>query len=303
MISEIASAQSPLESALTAGLESIAQQQTIQFTQYTRLILPADGFVFWVKTSNTLSAKGSLHYSGDQNQNVDETIGITHVIFTSEVPIDDFNEVSPTKMYIGEFESFKFSFNHTKNFYRQASLWHYMGNAVYPAMETQLLDAPETFDNLSVIVSNSLPIWLSLNAKCPMYPSFLVDPNIAPPYCSVHIEPSETNAIQAVPSFSSTLSHTQLTTDMVLMTLYGLNNSEALDFQDYLFQYSLDTDDFGLMNTPVMRDEKRTQSEINVIAQKKTFEMQISYYQSRVAEVSRKLIRHALVTFLSKAGG
>ena len=41
-------------------------------------------------------------------------------------------------------------------------------------------------------------------------------------------------------------------------------------FQDYLFQYSLDTDNIGIMNMPIIKDEKRTQKEIGVIAQKKS---------------------------------
>lgn len=294
-LEEIASAQGPLESALTAGLESISQQQVVEFTQYNLLILPIDGYVFWVNAGKTILVKGSIHIAADSQQNVDESIGINHVIFTSEEEIDDFNAISPTTIFIGTFNGLQFSFNNQKNFYRQASIWHYRGNAVYPAMATQLLQSASGFNEDDAVVSNSLPLWLALNDKCPMYPSFLVSPNIVPPYASIHIEPSNTTAIQAAPSFTSTLSHNQLASDIVRITTYGLRNNEALDFQDYLMQHSLDTDDFGIMNMPIMRDEKRTQSELGILAQKKTIDFQVSYYQSRIADIARQLILHATV--------
>lgn len=296
-VEEAAEAQSPLKSGLVAGINTLSQNQEVTFTQYTRLILPADGFVFWVKTDTTFKAQGSLHYSGDQDQRQDETLGFSHVILTTKDPINNFLDVSPTTMWVGTFDGFKFSFNHKKNFYRQAGIYHYMGDAIYPAMASQLIEDATGFDDLSPVVSNSLPIWLSLNAKCDMYPSFLVDPNIVPPYAAVHIEPAQTVALQASPSFSSTLSHAQLASDMVLITTYGLRNAEALEFQDYLMQHSLDTDDFGVMNMPIMRDEKRTQTEFNILAQKKTIQFQVSYYQRQAEEIARQLILSAKITF------
>jgi hypothetical protein len=80
--------------------------------------------------------------------------------------------------------------------------------------------------------------------------------------------------------------------------MYGLGNQKALDFQDYVFQYSLNTDVIGVMNMPVIRDEKRTQSEMSVVAMKKSFEIEISYYQTRVNNVARQFIRSAIPTFL-----
>jgi len=55
----------------------------------------------------------------------------------------------------------------------------------------------------------------------------------------------------------------------VRITLFGVRNDQALDFVACVNQYSLDYDMFGVMNMPTIRDEKRTQAELNVIAMKK----------------------------------
>lgn len=290
----------PLQATLQAGLETLSQDQTITFTKYNQLILPADGFIFWVKSNVTMNVKGSFHFSGDQNQNEDETLGQSHVIFTSEQEINAFTDISPTSMWIGTFNNLRFAFNHKKNFYQQASLWHYVGDAIYAAMNTQFLDNASDFDNIIPVVSNSLPIFLALNEKFPMYPSFALPANLNPPYASVHIDPTSTQAIQSVPLLNELYSHYQLATDNVRITIYGERNTNALDFQDYLYQNSLDTDNWGLMNTPVIQDEKRTQSEYGILAQKKTFTMKVSYYQTRVNDIARQLILTAKVNFIEE---
>lgn len=290
----------PLQATLQAGLETLSQDQTITFTKYTQLVLPSDGYVFWVKTSQTMVVKGSFHFSGDQQQNEDETLGQSHVIFTSETEINDFTNISPNNMWIGDFNSIRFAFNHKKNFYVQASLYHYVGDAIYAAMSTQFLETAEDFDNITPVVSNSLPLFLQLNRFFLMFPSFIVPANTPPPYATVHIEPSSTEAIQAVPFIDPLGSHYQLTSDIVRITIYGERNTNALDFQDYLYQNSLDTDNWGLMNTPVIQDEKRTQSEYNIIAQKKSFTMKVSYYQTRVNDLARQQILLAKVKFIEE---
>lgn len=324
-ISEAAAASLPLGTTLAAGVDQISSSQTVTFTKYVRLVLPLDGFVFWVAASMvspsavfnamqfngapfnagqavavpapTLTVPGSLHYATDMRQNEDETLAINRVVFTSEKPVDDFNGVGPNVMYIGTFQGVRFAFSQRKSFYYQASLWHYAGDAIYPDMETQIIDDPRGFDTHSLIVSNSLPVWLTLNKFMPMYPSFAVPANVLPPYGAVHIEPTNTTALQAFPSKDASGSHFQLVQDKVRLTTYGLRNNEALDFQDYVTQYSLDTDNIGIMNTPAFRDEKRTQVELGILAQKKTVEFDVSYYQTRIADVARQLILHATMNF------
>ena len=63
--------------------------------------------------------------------------------------------------------------------------------------------------------------------------------------------------------------------------IYGLGNSYAMDFVDAVNQYSADYNYFGLMNVPTTRDEKMSQNELGIIAQKKSIEYEISYYQLR----------------------
>lgn len=289
--------QSQLNAGLVEGVNTLSQNQTVVFTQYVREVLPLDGFIFWFNTATTLEIPGSLHWSTDSNQREDETITVNHVVFTALAKVVDFDEIAPSTLWIGNFGEMRFSFSSQASFYEQAGLYHYTGDAIYPAMESQIIDNAAQLDLANVVTSNSLPLWLTLNALMPVYPSFLIPDNIVPPYAAVHILPESTRALQAAPSFDVHLTHMQLVTERVRVTIYGSRNNNALDFQDYVFQYSLNTDNMGIMNMPVIRDEKRIQNEISVVAMKKSIEFDISYYQSRVNAVSRQLILAAIQTY------
>jgi hypothetical protein len=297
-VNETVGAPHQLAAGLAAGLETLSENQQIEFTQYEQVVLPLDGYVFWVNSGVTVLAQGSLHQSIDQQQNEDETMAVNRIVFTSKTLVDEFNDISPTSIYIGFFNGVRFSFNRRGPYYQQAGLYHYIGDAVYPAMESQIVDNPAVLIDLDPVVSNSLPVWLTLNKFMPMYPSYLVPANIEPPYAAVHIDPGDTEALAAAPHFSSTMTHTQLAKDSVRITLYGMNSQQALDFQDYVFQYSMDTDDIGVMNMPIIRDEKRTQSELNIIAMKKVFDVDVSYYQTRVNTIARQFITEAVAQYL-----
>jgi hypothetical protein len=320
-----------LAATLVAGVNQISQKQTLTFIQYTRVVLPLDGWVFWVRSdlvsSNTLSialgvylrpiskttapapltVEGSLHYATNQKNLEDETIAVNRVIFTSTAEVEDLNDVSPTTIYIATFEKIRFAFSQRKSFYKQAGLWHYEGDAVYPEMEQMIIDDPAQFDDHSLIVSNSLPIWLSMfmpqkwpqppTPTFPLFPSFLVPDNQPPPYGAVHIVPDQTSAMQSAPNYSPTQSQYQLAVDQVRVTLYGVRNQEALDFQRFLYQYMVDTDAMGLLDMQVMRDQKRVQSELGILAIKKTFELRVSYLQTRVNDIAQKFILHCVPTY------
>jgi hypothetical protein len=321
-IAESINSANPLQGPLKEGLDTLSASQQITFTLYVKLILPLDRYVFWVRSdlvsdmalggaysysvpdgggpppAPVICVPGSLHYATQVKQNEDESIAVRSVTFTAESEVQDFNKVGPCVMYIGEFEGLRFAFNRRESFYQQAGLFHYTGDAVYPALASQLVDCLEDFDATNVVVSNSLPIWLALNKFMPMYPSFLVQENLEPPYASVHIPPDSTRAIGAAPFWDRTGTHSQLVREKVKITLYGLRNYNALDFQDYLFQNSLDNPSvWGLCNTPVMQDEKRTQSELTILAQKKVFELEINYYQVRARNIARQLILKCIPTF------
>lgn len=322
--------QSQLASALKAGLSVISQDAIIVFRKYLKVILPLDGFVFWVRAdllsdsalanvatfngfafnqpttvveaAQTLAAAGSLHVTTTNRQDSTEGFSVNRMVFTSKVEVNDLNGVNPSMMYIAEVGGLRFAFSERGSFYRQADLYHYVGDAVYPVMATQVIDDPAVLNTRSLVISNSLPVWLRLNRFMPMYPSFLVRDNVTPPYGAVDIPPESTQAIQAVPVITRDGSHWQLVKERVTITLFGLRNFNALDFQDYLLSYMADSDVVGLMNMPVIRDEKRTQTELGVIAMKKTIDLEVSYNQARIQSLARQLILEAIPTFYVGGG-
>jgi hypothetical protein len=324
-VSETTGAKGQLAAGLADGVETISENQTVHFVKYLKLVLPIDGYVFWLRSDlvgpsaafnaasfnstffnqpyrplhsqASFDASGSMHYSTDTFQNEDDSPSINHMIFTSLEPLDDLNDVSPQVMYIGEFDGLKFVFSSRAKFYKQADLYHYRGDAIYPTMLPQIIDDPASLDTRNVIVSNSLPIWLQLNQIMPMYPSFLVPDNLAPPYGVVHIMPEGSRALQAAPFMDKLGSHYQLVVDKVRITIYGLRNFNAMDWVDYVNQHTLDSDDMGIMNMPTIRDEHRNQNELNVIAQKKSIEYEVNYYQTRARTIARKFILSCIPTF------
>lgn len=308
-ISESLDSQSQLQDTLAAGVKTLSPNQEITFQEYTQTILSPDSYVFWVATTNTVTVQGSLHYATSQNQNEDETISLNRVIFTALDQIDEFNSISPTTMWLGTFNGVRFSFNTRGSFYQQANLYHYQGDAVYPALASQLVSSAADLP-VGPIVSNSLPIWLSQKTfgttTVPVYSSYLVPANVAPPYVAVHIEPDMTEA----PSFPiyqwpgtiqpnsgasplHALPSSQLALDRVRLTMYGFTNEMAIQYYAMLIDYSRNTGNFGFRNTPAIKDQKRTQSELSVIAMKKTIDIEAWYFQTTADAVARRLILSA----------
>lgn len=321
-VSETSGAKPQLAAGLAQGVETISANEQVNFNLYVKLVLPLDGYVFWVNANllndsaiynaltygfgefnnrgqnlplKTITANGSFHYATDMHQQDDKFVAYNHVIFTSTRLIQDFNLVNPNLMYIATYEGLRFGFSRKENFYKQADLYHYRGDSLYSTMTTQIIDTMNGFDSTSVIVSNSLPIWLSLNKYFTLYPSYLLPQNSLPPYASVDIFPASTTAIQAFPLLDKMSNPNQLVHDQVKITVYGTRNNEALNFANYVFQYSLNTDNFGVMNMPVIQDEKFTQPEFGIIAQKKSITFDISYYQTTVNNIAQKLIESAFI--------
>lgn len=307
-----------------AGLMAVSDDETTSFQLYVRWVLPLDGYVFWLGTGAPVVIKGSLHVSIDKRQQEDETIAINRVVFTTAEHVQRFNEIAPGQIWVGQHGGLRFAFSASGPRYRSAGLYHYDGDAVYPAMANLLVPVGQELPKNTLIVSNSLPMWLALKAYTPiwlnppnplitLYPSFALPDNLEPPYGVVHIEPSGTEALQMAPSFGPTRpigwtalgtvfgdtndsTHQQLTSDRVSVTLYGTTNSQALDFIDLVNRYSYDQDTLGMMSATAMRDEKRAQRELGVLAMKKTIEYRVSYYQTRANAVAQQLIKHAHVS-------
>lgn len=338
---EASKAKTPLGATMDAGIDTISYYGSIVFTKYIKAVLPVDGYVFWVKAdllaagaaynanayntvsyaeppalitpAPTVTIEGSFHFATDKRQLEDETIAVNRVVFTAEQPIQDFNQIGPAVMFIATFQTsddatpIRFAFSRRGYFYDPAGTYHYEGEAIYPALESQIIDTP-SLDMVNRVVSNSLPIWLSIpsfNAvwwkpgwNWPLFPSFVVPDNIAPPYATIHIDPSQTQAIQAVPFVNSESSDYQLSRDLVRITIYGTRNTDARSFLISILDYMRNVDMMGLMNMPDIREEKRTQAELSIIAMKKVIDFEVSYNQGASRAIARQLIEQALATVI-----
>jgi hypothetical protein len=303
---------------LNDGLSILSQAQTVTFSAYTRTVLPLDGYVFWVPLNESADIAGSLHFSQEIVQNTDETLGYATVTFTTQTPIALFTDAPIDTIYVASFEGMRFAFSQQQGLYSAAGpLYHYFGHSIQPAMASQLLDPPRTIDITQAVVSNSLPLWLALNnysspfdngfttagvpffvAPPTLYPADMVPANLEPPYGTVEIGENDTEALQAVPLIDVNRNHYQLCADWVTITLYGLQSNAAQDFRDTVDFYMTFTGNFGLMNTPVVRDAPRKQAELQTRAMKKTLRYRISYNQERVANVARKLILSCVPSYL-----
>lgn len=334
---EALTAKTQLGADIAAGVKVLSLNQQIVFTKYIRLVLPIDGFVFWVKadlvnqgamfnampfntvapndpikvttSAPTIAVNGSLHYATKTMQEETSTNDVNNVMFTALSEIQEFNEISSSVIYIAAFDGIRFAFSERASFYKQADTYHYRGTAILPIMESQIIDSVGSFGQRQPVVSNSLPMWLALNGYqppytggfsnlvIPLFPSFLVPANLPPPYGAVHIEPGDTIGLASAPTLGRTLSHDQLASDKVRVSLYGVRNADALTFVDAVNQYSYDTDNIGMMDIPIVRDEKVPAPELNIIAMKKTIQYRVSYYQRTARNIARQLILRAIPTY------
>jgi hypothetical protein len=284
--------------ALQAGWRTLSLDQRIKFTKYIRKVLPLDGYVFWLATEERWF-HGALHDAADRRQNEDETLAVNRIIFTSTSEIEPFNEINPNTLWIGSYRENRFAFSQQGPFFKAAGQWHYSGDAVYPALESQLVELGQQLSDATLIVSNSLPWWLTLvdyapiwltppNPGVTLYPSFLVPTNLRPPYGAVHIR--ETLPLGAEPVLGYNSDQWQLAADRVRVTLYGLTSDAALAFQILANQMSRDWGVAGMMEPAIAVDEKRPQVELGVLAMKKTYEFRVSYNQASMRRLARQMI-------------
>lgn len=318
-ISEVSADQNALAAALRDGVDSVSLNQSVVVTAYTKAVLPIDGCVFW-SPLHQITVKGSLHYQQEIAQNEDETYGGGSVRFTSQGQITQFSEDTVNTIWVAALpDGARFVFSAQQGRYDQAGIWHYFGRLLSPALAAQLLDDPKAIDPTRAITSNSLALWLGLNTftsdfdldfntqgtafiKAPitLYPSKLSPANLKPPYGTVHIGDNDTEALQSAPYIDANRNHWQLCKDRVRITLVGLQHQEAMDFVDTVNQYTLFTDNFGIMNMPVPRDLKQSESGLMAIAMKKVIDYEVSYNQARVAQFARQLILSATATYIVK---
>ncbi|PVM48607.1 hypothetical protein [Salmonella enterica] len=296
-------AKTELNATLTQGLDDLSRFQVVTFTKYIRKVLPLDGFVFWVKASvlssapdsepDTVNVKGYLHLTTESIQDDEQLYDRNVVTFTAQADIDPFNDIGSDVLYIGEFFGIQFSFSRRTGLNEPANLYHYSGEAIFPYMRSQIINSADDIDLADVVVSNSLPIWLSLSHFMPMYPAMLSVQNLVPPYATVKC--GEPSPVAGAFWLDEKQNQYQLVSEDVTITVTGLRNAAVEDFLRYVQDYTLsDKAEMGVMNIPVIQDERVTQNELNIIAMRKKVKFKVNYYQQRMRNVARKLITSAI---------
>lgn len=330
-IEEARRSQSELAALLAQGIEELDLQQVVEFKEYRRSVLPLDGYVFWIPAGE-IRVQGSLHHMQEIIQNTDETIGLAGVTFTTQQRIEQFSNAPIDSIFVATRGQFRFAFSRQNGYFDAASLWHYQGHSIYPAMASQLLDDPAWLDPNRAVVSNSLPIWLALSSyaspylggfsnQLQLYPSMVVPPNLTPPYGVIDIPEEATRALQSVPQViraqvQATDSDgepivdsegdpvlipkrifSQLMADRVRLTLYGLQHAQAANFYGAVMEYIGMQGPMGLLSVSGLRDGKRGQTELQAIAMQKHLDLEVSYQMAHVESVARQLITSASTTF------
>lgn len=302
-LNELSQAKTELNASLVQGLEDISRSASVTFTKYVRKVLPLDGFVFWVKASilgddpniepDVVDVKGYLHLTTESIQDEEQLYDKNVVTFTAQSDIDPFNDIGSAVLYIGEFYGVKFAFSRRSGLNEPANIYHYTGNAIYPHMLSQIVSSPDDIDLNDVVVSSSLPIWLTLSQFMPMYPAMLSVQNMAPPYATVKC--SEPVPVAGAFYLDDKQNQYQLVAEDVTVSVTGLRNAAIEDFLRYVHDYTMsDTAEMGVMNIPVVQDERVTQNELNIIAMRKKIKFKVNYYQQRMRNVSRQLITSAI---------
>jgi hypothetical protein len=254
----------------------------------------------------TIEQPGSLHYTAVVEQQEDTVVENNQIIFTSPTVVQPFGSLETNELYIGERDAFRFAFSSHGSFYEEANLYHYLGESLSPVDTPLIIDDPVGWVP-STTISNSLPLWLVLPGyvppydeafRCgiPLYPSFLVTDNLEPPFGAVHIE--TTTPLGGSPIFGPHLEQDQFSKDVVRVTLYGVDNLGAQTFLAFILQYCCDWHTFGVMNSPVVVDEKRPQPEFKILSQKKVIQFDVSYWQRAARNETRKLIDRAQFQWL-----
>lgn len=314
--------QTQLNAALLQGLRSLDRLHEITFTRYRRFVLPVDGFVFWIKKSlinnpsgalnsfgiganplNTLQTvtsasdefkvEGSFHYLTNNVQENTQIFGKNQVTFVTDKDIDDFNDIGENELFIGTYNDVQFSFSQRGQFYTESGLYHYTGEAINPIMRSQIIDDLTYFDSSKIVV-DSLPVWMSLNKFCPVYPAYRGLQNARPPFISVEVV--DTKPLQMTPIVDRYSNRDQLCLDTVELTCYGLNNNALLDYIHYVvieeaLKYGNNT--WGISNSPTQKTINTPQSELNLTANAKKITFEINYYQTRIIDIARQLILEA----------
>ncbi len=258
-----------------------------------------------VSLPTDVKVQGSFHYDSMTDQRADATIDVSTVVFTSLSEIQPFNQISPEFLYIASYRDIRFAFSSRGYLYEQADLYHYVGRAIYSTTATQVVEDVGSFEP-EVFNSNSIPIWMYMNyyvppypggLTCPfqLYPAFLVDENIPPPFGAVHIE--RTDALHPVPLLDKRMGANHLCRDRVIVHMYGASNRLASDFREFVEQYSKDWNRIGIATAGAITDSNHQQPELQVIAQRKSITFEVNYNQTVSRDLARQYITKAKVNW------
>ncbi|MXV44326.1 hypothetical protein GS501_04605 [Saccharibacter sp. 17.LH.SD] len=305
----------PLSAALKAGLSDISYNQRVSFKQFRRVILPSDGFVFWVACSPAIDVYGSLHIRHQATQEEWQSFDKGTVTLTTRDDVRPFynKEHEVDHLWIGSYDTIKFSLSTQETHYAQAELQHYDGTILPPVLVHQLIETEAELDGRSPIVSNSLPFFLAMKhdtnpalAWCawpqniPVFPSFSVPNNQPPPYVSVH---NDEDSLQATHMGAVDITGTSTDTlvqERVRLHFVGLNHQDASTILTFIPRWALlNWGKMGVLNTPVLRDDKQPLADLNTLASLKRADIDVMYSQHAARSVAFQTIQSAKLTLQS----
>lgn len=275
--------------ALQDGLDTVRQGQTISFITYERVILPYDGFVYWVKTGNEQTLVASMVHDENELHHEDQNFrNDSGLIITTTEPLLDFSQDGLDTMSVFEYNNNLYVLRKTGYNSEQSGLFHNIARVIEPALRSILLDSKDDFLKKKAQFTNSIGLFVLLSCgyfefvsiDYPIYPEWLVPLNKKPPYITVGVTETEAlnNGFNTV-NVDNSLFLVKPAKDYVDINLYGLDNNEALNFLVKLERWSLFYKKIGFLNMPRIKDEQLAQNEIGSLAQKKIIELEIFYYQ------------------------
>ncbi|UMM63162.1 hypothetical protein [Aristophania vespae] len=300
-----------LAASLVAAVNDVSYGQHVQLKEYKRLILPLDGYVFWVATGKEILVTGALYFLTENIQKEAKSLEQRNVIFSSKEEVKPFNQLSSDQIWVGNLDETRFVFGSRSSQITQDGLFHYIGESISPIFSTQFIDDLNIINDDEVIVSNSLPIFMALPTQSnpyldwcrwpenvPIFPSYIVPDSQAPPYITVDIDPSFQQSLTPGLISTSDKSSFQFVTETVCLTLYGLTNNQAVNVRDYIVRWAATNPDrLGITNCPIIRDIRKYQPEINTLAMIKTISFEVMYCQHAARECGAQLIHKAKLPF------
>lgn len=323
-----------IDGILTGSVQRLSGGATIRFTPYLRIVMPVDAFPFWVKGSlvsahadlrkvwhgtghpprNSVDVAGSLHIRTAAEQDEVSSLDRSTIVFTTETEVRQFHNANFDTMWVGDFEGVKFALTERSSFYKQSGQLHYIGENIFPTMQTQLVDDLSGFDLSGRVISNSLPFWLEacrtdlpwlpgLRPTCPVFPSMIVPDNHPPPYVVIHVDDGAAESWQGARLYDSTMSSSNYVRETVRMTTIGLSNRQAEDLVTHIMSWSLiSPDGMGVCRNPVIQDAKEVQPALNALSMRKTIEWDVNYCQTAARDIAQKYILSVIPDYHFSSG-